>query len=375
MSDHFSGPAVMGDPAVDITDFYAFPSPERAGKLVLIMDVFPLAASQSFFSDVVTYKFRLRPLTLSGGGSITPGTAEYAIDVTFEDVPEGSSVQKGQVITADGHQVSFTLGEPVEKDGMRVFAGLVSDPFFMDVEAALRTDMSGKLSFTTAVNTVHFRDVLSIVVEVPVGPIVERFGGTTLIGAIAENSAARNGKPTRIERLGRPEIKNFVLASPVRDERTKGLELRDIYNKEDAFALSEERRPQYESRLDANLAFFDTLDGKTAWPPGADGQHPLRDLLINDFLILDLAHSFALGSFLEIERSLLNNRPHQSAGGRWLDEDILDEMLTLFVNGGHGERLGDGVAGATKPGSLSFPHVRKPNNRTDLPLPAFLKGN
>jgi Domain of unknown function (DUF4331) len=29
MSDHFSGPAVIGNPAVDITDFYAFPSPER----------------------------------------------------------------------------------------------------------------------------------------------------------------------------------------------------------------------------------------------------------------------------------------------------------------------------------------------------------
>ena len=52
MSDHFSGPAVMGDPAVDITDFYAFPSPERPGNLVLIMNVFPMATSQSFFSDV-----------------------------------------------------------------------------------------------------------------------------------------------------------------------------------------------------------------------------------------------------------------------------------------------------------------------------------
>ena len=67
MSDHFSGPAVMGDPAVDITDFYAFPSPERPGNLVLIMDVFPMATPQSFFSDVVTHRFRLRPLTRSGG--------------------------------------------------------------------------------------------------------------------------------------------------------------------------------------------------------------------------------------------------------------------------------------------------------------------
>jgi hypothetical protein len=373
MSDHFSGPAVMGDPAVDITDFYAFPSPERPGNLVLIMDVFPLATSQSFFSDVVTYRLRLRPLTISNG-VVAHGTAEYAIDFTFSDVPEGSSIQKGKVVTSDGRKASFTLGEPLEQNGMRMFAGLVSDPFFMDVEAALRTDMSGKLSFNTAVNTVHFRDVLSIVVEVPFASIVERFDGITLVGAMAENVVTRRGKPIRIERLGRPEIKNFVLANPMRDARTKGIELRDLYNKEDAFALSREYRPLYESRLDANLAFFDTLDGKTAWPLGADGRHPLRDLLAGDFLILDLAHAFAPGSFLEIERSLTNNRRHESAGGRWLDDDILDEMLTIFVNGGQGERLGDGVNTPTKPGNLSFPYVREPNNRTDLPLPAFLKG-
>ena len=60
---------------------------------------------------------------------------------------------------------------------MRIFAGLASDPFFMDVEAALRTDISGKLSFGTAVNTVESRDVLSIAVEIPSAPIVELFGG------------------------------------------------------------------------------------------------------------------------------------------------------------------------------------------------------
>src|ERR1041385_8116647 len=98
MSDHFSGPAVMGDPAVDITDFYAFVSPERAGNLVLIMDVFPMATSQSFFSDV----------------------------------PEGTAVQKGSLVTSDGREASFVVGEAFEEDGMRIFAGLISDPFFMD---------------------------------------------------------------------------------------------------------------------------------------------------------------------------------------------------------------------------------------------------
>src|SRR5246127_479430 len=231
MSDHFSGPAVMGDPAVDIPDFYAFPSPQRPGNLVLIMDAFPLATSQSFFSDVVTYRFRLRPLTASGS-SVTLGAAEYTIDITFSDVPEGTSVQKGNVVTSDGGEARFVVGEPFDKDRLRIFAGLVSDPFFMDVEAAIRTDISGKLSFNSATNTVHFRDVLSIVVEVPFAPIVERFNGVKLIATIAENIVTRRAKPIRIERLGRPEIKNFVLQNTTRDP--KGVELRDLYNKEDA---------------------------------------------------------------------------------------------------------------------------------------------
>ena len=371
MSDHFSGPSVMGDPAVDITDFYAFPSPERPGNLVLIMDAFPLATSGSFFSDIVTYRFRLRPLTISGV-NVNAGTAEHTIDVRFSDVPEGTSTQKGTIASSDGRQASFIVGEPLEKDGLRFFAGLVSDPFFMDVEAAVRTDMSGKLSFETATNTVHFRDVLTIVVEFPFASIVDSFNGDTLIGLVAEDLVTRRGKPIRIERVGRPEIKNVLMANPTRDP--KGIELRDLYNKEDAFSLAREYQPLYETRINASLAFFDGLDRKNDWPLAPDGRHPLRDLLIRDYLILDLARDFAPGNFLEIERALINRRPHASCGGRWLDDDILDEMLTLFVNGGKGERLGDGVDAPTKPASFSFPYVREPNKRADLPLPAFLAG-
>lgn len=371
MSDHFSGPAVLRDPAADITDFFAFASPERAGNLVLVMDVFPLATAQSLFSDVLTHRFRLRPLSRSGS-ALTPGAAEYTIDVTFDDAPTGG-VQKGRVTTADGHDMSFTVDQPLERNGRRIFAGLASDPFFMDVEAAIRTDFSGRLSFDTAVNTVQFRDVLAIAVEVPFGPIVDQFNGATLIAAIAETVVTRRGHPIRIERVGRPEIKNVIMANPNRDPRTKGVELRDLYNREDAFALSPVYRPLYESRLDANLAFFDGLDGTTAWPPGPDGRHPLRDLLMDDFLILDLAHAFSPGSFLEIERALLDGRPHTTAGGRWLDDDILDDLLTLMVNGGRDKRYGDGVDAPTKPPSLTFPYVREPNQRTDLTLPAFLR--
>jgi hypothetical protein len=244
----------------------------------------------------------------------------------------------------------------------------------MDVEAALRTtDIVGRLAFDArGTNTVQFRDVLAIVVEIPFAPIVDRFGGATLVGAVAEDLVTRRGKPIRVERLGRPEIKNFVLQNTTRDPHTRGVELRDLYNREDTFALSAEYRPLYESRLDANLAFFDGLDGEIAWPRGADGRHPLRDLLIGDFLVLDVALPFAPGGFLEIERSMLDSRPHATSGGRWLDDDILDELLTLIVNGGRGPRLGDGVDAPTRPASRSFPYVREPNKRADLPMPAFL---
>jgi hypothetical protein len=300
--------------------------------------------------------------------------AEYAIDVTFDDVPNETSVQKGHVVTSDGCKVSFVLGKQAEQDGVRVFAGLVSDPFFMDVEATLRTDFSGAVSFTKpGNNSVQSRDVLAIVVEVPIAPIIQCFGGITLVGAIAEDIVTRRGKPIRIERFGRAEIKNVMLLNPTRDPRTKDIELRDLYNREDAFAVSKEYSSLYESRLDANLAFWDGLDGSTAWPLQPDGRHPLRDLLIGDFQILDLARAFAPGNYLEIERSIAADRPHETAGGRWLDDDIVDEMLTWFVNGGRGDRFSDGVDAPTKPARLAFPYVREPNNRTDLPLPAFLR--
>ena len=62
MADHFSGPRALADPASDITDVFTFPSPERPGHLVLVMDVFPSSTATALFSDALTYRFRLRPL-------------------------------------------------------------------------------------------------------------------------------------------------------------------------------------------------------------------------------------------------------------------------------------------------------------------------
>ena len=47
MSDHISGPRALADPIADITDVYAFPSPERPDRLVLVMNTLPFAKPSS----------------------------------------------------------------------------------------------------------------------------------------------------------------------------------------------------------------------------------------------------------------------------------------------------------------------------------------
>jgi hypothetical protein len=69
MGDHFSSPRVFDDPAADIADVYVFPSPERPGHIVLVLTVFPSATVTSLFSDAITYRFRIRPVTVPGPGA------------------------------------------------------------------------------------------------------------------------------------------------------------------------------------------------------------------------------------------------------------------------------------------------------------------
>lgn len=39
MSDHFDGPRMIAEPVIDITDLYAFPSPEKPGHLVFVLPI------------------------------------------------------------------------------------------------------------------------------------------------------------------------------------------------------------------------------------------------------------------------------------------------------------------------------------------------
>src|SRR3954451_25461372 len=98
MSDHISGPRALAEPIADITDVYAFPSPERPGHLVLVMDPLPFAKPSDALSDGLLYRFRLRPLTPSAPGTPVPfaaGSEEVVFGCVFAPPTGGHGAQVG----------------------------------------------------------------------------------------------------------------------------------------------------------------------------------------------------------------------------------------------------------------------------------------
>src|SRR5437588_11242106 len=96
MSDHISGPRALAEPIADITDVYAFPSPERPGHLVLVQNTLPFAPPSARFSDGLIYRFRVRPVTTGGGDdpvAFVVGEQEYVFDCVFSTPESGNGAE------------------------------------------------------------------------------------------------------------------------------------------------------------------------------------------------------------------------------------------------------------------------------------------
>lgn len=375
MSDHFSGPRATAGPGADIADLYVFPSPQRPGHLVLVMTVFPAAMPGTFFSDGIIYRFRLRPVTPTSTEARLKfefSQTEYAFSCTFAAPAKSENgealIQAGVCTTPAGQAIPFRVNdEPgTAVEGTRVFAGLRLDPFFIDLPGVQATEKLGRLAFKPqGTNVLEGQNVLSIVIEAEIAAMFDPASGPLF--AVAAETVTAGKIPIRLERVGRPELKNVVLSSKEFDPVNRDLEIRDLYNLEDPFHLGREYAGAYRARLDANLAFFDRLDDKTDWPLDEQGHHPLTELLLADFLVVDVSKPYTEDSYFEIERALLRGDTPNTCGGRSLNDDIVDSLYTLLVNGGNGPRVRDGVDGTTRPASLTFPFLVSPNpNPPDL---------
>src|SRR5262245_2705971 len=205
MSDHFSGPRAIAGPQCDICDLYAFPSPERPENLVLVMDVVPRAMPTSTYSDAILYRFRLRSATIAGTGAsaafaVGDEDHEVVIDCSF-DTPrrnsDGGVEQAGRCQTSLGETVHFRMNDAAggRSGGVRAFAGLRSEPFFLDFPAMAQTIKTGKLAFRPIGLLQGPRgldpgsNVLGIVVEFPISALRAR-GIDGLVTVVGETVAA-----------------------------------------------------------------------------------------------------------------------------------------------------------------------------------------
>jgi hypothetical protein len=278
-SSHREAPLIANDPTADLTDFYLFPSPEKAGTVTMIANVIPLEAppeGPNYYNldDSARYRFNIdwngdgkaeRTWTLRTKTTTAyPGTFLYNIGpVNSIDDPnlsvrqtwtlwsqkgDGPSVKIGEGTTAPNNvgKNSFPNYEAVRQQaittlagGTRVYVGPSEDPFAIDVGRIFDLiGVGGKGTDNLAGFNVH-----SIAIQVPLSQIrqsdkqpviggwaaVDRMvAGKSDASSLAKRStAAKKSKkhPARasakhwvqVERLGQPLINEVIIPRGLKD--------------------------------------------------------------------------------------------------------------------------------------------------------------
>jgi hypothetical protein len=205
-SDHQDNPLVELNPAMDMTDVYAFPgtSPDRIA-LVLNSWAFltPAQTPSTSFDSNLLYQFKIDntgdakedkviQIVFKGTG------ANQTVEVRGPVPPPVLGAMNNQLASGNpavSGAVNQVLGSP---SGIQVFAGAREEPFFIDLEQFFRIipdrkPSTGTLSalpdtatagtFRTAAAAVDFTkgfNVLSIVVELPTSMLTA--GGSSKLG-------------------------------------------------------------------------------------------------------------------------------------------------------------------------------------------------
>jgi Polyketide cyclase / dehydrase and lipid transport/Domain of unknown function (DUF4331) len=252
--------------------------------------------------------------------------------------------------------VNDEKGASTPDGAFRVFAGLRSDPFYLAWLVAILKKFP---------NLLQHDNVLSIVIDFDTKRVLDP-GKGALFGVIAETSAIPQPRslighePPRFDWVGRPEQTNLRLNNPAMEGAD---DLRDLWNQMTPFALAEEFQPIFRKRLFDSLTNWDMRDGKADWTPEA--LTAVINVYLDDFLLFDVSKPISDTSFFEIEKSTLHGHAYQTGGGRTVNANVIDIMLTWMVNNDR-EFLQGGALGATKPGVNSFPYLASPNTQLQI---------
>jgi hypothetical protein len=183
----------------DIVDLFTFPSPDKSGKLVMIMNTHNRAHADSAFLDTIHYSFRLRT------GAVRERGAEYRFTCTFDAAAVQTAtcttyrVENGTATPVKGGSTVVKFGA---KDGganpkLRAFAGLRADAFFGDAVGLLVMVKTHTLPFgpigllpDSLRNLTYNTNDLSIVLEVDMKGLLGEDGS---IFRVAAETAKKKG--------------------------------------------------------------------------------------------------------------------------------------------------------------------------------------
>jgi hypothetical protein len=237
MSNHFSAANLQhpgDDPRLDLTELFAFASPDDPDRTVLILNANPFMKGDGFHPDAV-YRFNID----NDGDAL----ADVAFSFTFSAAKDGR--QTGTAYYATGSEaqtheprgdvlieateVSFdAMAAPVQAGRCRLFIGKRSDPFFADAEGVLHwlaAGQAGDFEWTGS-DTFAGANILSIVLEVP----NDMLGHDPLIGAWNTISLRRDGMLVQMDRAGNPSFNPILNADDIKDEFNSTDPVDDVKN-------------------------------------------------------------------------------------------------------------------------------------------------
>lgn len=272
-SSHREAPLIAQDPYADVTDVYAFVSPDNKNTVTLIASWIPFEHPDGgpnfyrFADDVlyqlhvsndgdadaeITYQFRFNTTTSSPNtflyntGSVnSPDDGDLNIKQSFkvtEIHPSGTETSGSLRISAVniGNKSTPNYDSAIFKDGIRevnlnganlkVFAGQTDDPFFVDLNVfdllSLRTQpapIGYGTTPTPSVDGLCGYNVHSIAIQVPINHL-KNGGGVLGIWATSSRQSIRNetGQPTggsfkQVARLAMPLVNEVVLPLGLKD--------------------------------------------------------------------------------------------------------------------------------------------------------------
>jgi hypothetical protein len=336
VSHHFDTPTGREDPRLNLADFYLFAG-TAPSTTAMVMTVNPAAteATAAPFREEAVYAFRF--------DTDDDRREDVSFKVRFSDILHISShtsglthAQKFDIYRADHAPdgldgdvaASGHTNEVVSADnGVRVFAGVVDDPFAGDaagLEAFKAAFAQGDYkpdAFADRVNFFRDRSVAAIAVEVPNRLI----SNAARVHAWATVSLYGHAPEQQVARWGLPLLTHIYLG---------GDDLRERFNR----SRPSDDNSRFISSITSTVGAYAAMAGSTD-DPEAYGLRVAR-------LFETLTLPYDLGTVASFDYTGFN--------GRSLRDNVMDNMLSLLTN----SPLGTGIAPEPARFSPTFPYLQ-----------------